>query len=207
MDFARVEFSDDDQAFLDEARTYLSGQVTEDVRLRDRETSDNFDEGVHLALGAAGYLAAEWKPERDGGFGRVRGRLWQLEKRRAQVPWVTSGTTSMIARSVAKFGSPELQAEVMPRVFSGHVRLCLGYTEPEGGSDIATCKTRAVRDGGGGWVINGSKMFTTRESPVRRRDARPVATSSPSGSLPKVPCALAPRRHRIGEFAFLDGQH
>ena len=48
----------------------------------------------------------------------------------------------------------------MPQVFSGEVRLCLGYTEPEGGSDVATCKTRAVRDGEG-WVINGSKMFTT----------------------------------------------
>ena len=49
---------------------------------------------------------------------------------------------------------------MLPGVFSGHVRLCLGYTEPEGGSDIATCKTRAVRDGDD-WVINGSKMFTT----------------------------------------------
>jgi alkylation response protein AidB-like acyl-CoA dehydrogenase len=160
MDFARVELSDDDQAFLDEARTFLTGQVTEDVIRRDRETGDNFDEGVHLALGAAGYLAAEWKPEADGGFDRVRGRLWQLEKRRAHVPWVTSGTTAMIAKSVGKFGSDELRREVIPRVFSGHVRLCLGYTEPEGGSDIATCKTRAVRDGEG-WVINGSKMFTT----------------------------------------------
>ena len=66
----------------------------------------------------------------------------------------------MVARSVGSFGSPELRAEVLPKVLSGHVRLCLGYTEPEGGSDIATCKTRAVRDGDG-WVINGSKMFTT----------------------------------------------
>jgi alkylation response protein AidB-like acyl-CoA dehydrogenase len=160
MDFARVELSDDDQAFLDQARTFLTDQVTDDVIRRDRETGDNFDEGVHLALGAAGYLAAEWKPQSDGGFGRVRGRLWQLEKRRAHVPWVTSGTTAMIAKSVGNFGSDELRREVIPRVFSGHVRLCLGYTEPEGGSDIATCKTRAVRDGEG-WVINGSKMFTT----------------------------------------------
>ena len=60
---------------------------------RDRETGDNFDEGVHLALGAAGYLAGEWQTEADGGFSRVRSRLWQLEKRRAHVPWVTSGTT------------------------------------------------------------------------------------------------------------------
>src|ERR1700738_5173769 len=160
MDFSRVQLSDDDQAFLDEARDFLRAHVTEDVLRRDRETGDNFDEGVHLALGAAGYLARDWKSEPDGGFNRVRRRIWDLEKRRAHVPWVTSGTTAMIARSAEKLGSPELKADVMPRVFSGHVRLCLGYTEPEGGSDVATCKTRAVRDGDA-WVINGSKMFTT----------------------------------------------
>jgi 3-oxocholest-4-en-26-oyl-CoA dehydrogenase alpha subunit len=160
VDFSRVTLSDGDQAFLDEARDFLRAHVTDDVKRRDRETGDNFDEGVHLALGAAGYLEGEWKPQAGGGFSRVRRRIWELEKRRAHVPWVTWGTTAMVARSVAKFGSQELRDEVMPKVFSGHVRLCLGYTEPEGGSDIATCKTRAVRDGDG-WIINGSKMFTT----------------------------------------------
>lgn len=160
MDFSRPQLTDDDLAFLGEARTFLATHVTEEVKRRDRETGDNFDEEVHLALGAAGYLEAEWKTEADGGFARVRRRIWELEKRRAHVPWVTWGTTAMVARSVASFGSPELQAEVLPGVFSGHVRLCLGYTEPEGGSDVATCKTRAVRDGDS-WIINGSKMFTT----------------------------------------------
>ncbi len=160
MDFSRVELSDDDQAFLEEARTFLKTHVTDEVKCRDRETGDNFDEGVHLALGAAGYLEREWKPEAQGGISRMRRRIWELEKRRAHVPWVTSGTTSMVARSVASFGSPELKDEVLPGVFRGEVRLCLGYTEPEGGSDVATCKTRAVRDGDG-WVVNGSKMFTT----------------------------------------------
>src|SRR3954464_3175490 len=162
MDFSRVQLSDDDQAFLDEAREFLRTPVPEDVIRRDRETGDNFDEGVHLALGAAGYLAREWKPESEGGFNRLRRRIWELEKRRAHVPWVTSGTTAMIMRSVEKFGSPELKDEVLPGVYSGHVRLCLGYTEPEGGSDVATCKTRAVREAdGSSWIINGSKMFTT----------------------------------------------
>jgi len=160
MDFSRVLLSSDDQAFLDESRGFLRTHVTEEVKRRDRETGDNFDEGVHLALGAAGYLEREWKPESAGGFSRVRRRIWELEKRRAHVPWVTWGTTAMVARSVASFGSWELKDEVLPGVFSGEVRLCLGYTEPEGGSDVATCKTRAVRDGDG-WVINGSKMFTT----------------------------------------------
>ncbi|MCV7215919.1 acyl-CoA dehydrogenase family protein [Mycobacterium crocinum] len=160
MDFSHVALSDEDQDFLEEVRGFLTTHITDEVIKHDRETGDNFHEGVHLALGAAGYLEAEWKPESDSGFTRVRRRIWELEKRRFHVPWVTWGTTSMVARSVATFGSEELKAEVLPGVFTGQVRLCLGYTEPEGGSDVATCKTRAVRDGDQ-WVINGSKMFTT----------------------------------------------
>ena len=162
MDFSPVELSAEDQAFREEARSFLSTHMTEEVSRRDRETGDNFDEGLHLKLGAAGYLEYEWKPESEGGFSRVRRRIWELEKRRVHVPWVTWGTTAMVARSVAKFGSPELRDEVLPKVFSGEVRLCLGYTEPGGGSDVATCKTRAVREAdGSSWIINGSKMFTT----------------------------------------------
>lgn len=160
MDFSAVELSAEDRAFQVEVREFLANIVTEDVIRRDRETGDNFDEGVHLALGAAGYLEKEWKTEGDGGFSRVRRRIWELEKRRAEVPWVTWGTTSMVARSVAKFAPDEIRDEVLRGVFDGTVRLCLGYTEPEGGSDVATCKTRAVKDGSS-WIINGSKMFTT----------------------------------------------
>ncbi|WP_066902985.1 acyl-CoA dehydrogenase family protein [Mycolicibacterium houstonense] len=160
MDFSTVELSAEDEAFRTEVREFLASVVTADVIRRDRETGDNFDEGVHLALGAAGYLEKEWKTEADGGFSRVRRRIWELEKRRAEVPWVTWGTTAMVARSVAKFASPEIRDDVLRGVFDGTVRLCLGYTEPEGGSDVATCKTRAVRDGDQ-WIINGSKMFTT----------------------------------------------
>jgi len=129
MDFSRVQLSDDDQAFLDEARAFLAEQVTEDVIRRDRETGDNFDEGVHLALGAAGYLHGEWHTEDDGGFSRVRRRLWELEKRRSHVPWVTMGTTSMVAKTVAAFGSPELRDEVLPRL----ERRCVSVLQPEMG--------------------------------------------------------------------------
>jgi len=61
---------------------------------------------------------------------------------------------------VQQFGAPELAGKVVPGVLSGEIRLCLGYTEPAGGSDVATCNTRAVRDGDA-WIINGSKMFTS----------------------------------------------
>ncbi|MFV8054745.1 acyl-CoA dehydrogenase family protein [Mycobacterium sp. 48b] len=160
MDFSRVQLTDDQAEFLGEVRSFLDEHITDEVHERERATGDNFDEGVHLAMGAAGYLERESRPESDGGFDRVRRRIWELELRRYHVPWVTWGTTKLVARTVERVARPDVQEEVLPRVYSGHVRLCLGYTEPEGGSDIATCKTRAVRDGEQ-WIINGSKMFTT----------------------------------------------
>jgi alkylation response protein AidB-like acyl-CoA dehydrogenase len=160
MDFASVELSTEDKEFRDRLRAFLAVHVTDEVRRRDRETGENFDEGVHLALGAEGYLAADWKDESEGGFSALRRRIWDLEIGRAHTPWFHWGTTAMVARTVQQFGFAEVADEVLPGVLSGHIRLCLGYTEPEGGSDVATCKTRAVRDGRG-WVINGSKMFTS----------------------------------------------
>jgi alkylation response protein AidB-like acyl-CoA dehydrogenase len=162
MDFARVALEPDDQAFQDELRSLLGDIVTEDVIRRDRETGENFDEDVHLALAAAGYLPEYYEAEANGGFNVLRMRIFELEIGRARTPWFHSGTTRMVAQALQQFATPELVAAVMPGVLAGHTRLCLGYTEPEGGSDVATCKTRAVRDGDGStWIINGSKMFTS----------------------------------------------
>jgi alkylation response protein AidB-like acyl-CoA dehydrogenase len=162
MDFSTVELSPDDREFRDRLRSFLVDIVTDDVIRRDRESGENFDEGVHLALGAKGYLASDWNVESDGGFSALRRRIWDLEIGRAHTPWFHWGTTAVVAKMVREFGPRELTEEVLPGVLSGEIRLCLGYTEPEGGSDVATCKTRAVREAdGSSWVINGSKMFTS----------------------------------------------
>lgn len=160
MDFARVALSAEDKEFQDRTRAFVAEHVTDEVRRRDREFGENFDEQVHLALGAAGYLAGDYKLESDGGFSPVRRRIFELEISRAHTPWYHWGTTSVVARLVEQFAAPELVRVVLPGVLSGEIRLCLGYTEPEGGSDVATCKTRARRDGDS-WIINGSKMFTS----------------------------------------------
>src|SRR3984893_5415973 len=160
MDFSAVDLSAEDQVFLDETRAFITKHVTDEVLRRQRQFGENFDEQVHLALGEAGYLAADWQLESEGGFSAVRRRIFHLEIARAHTPWYHWGTTSVVARLVQQFGVPELAEKVVPAVLSGEIRLCLGYTEPEGGSDVATCKTRAVRDGDT-WIINGSKMFTS----------------------------------------------
>src|SRR6201998_2036621 len=166
MDFSRVALSAEDAAFQERTRAFITKHVTEEVLRRDREFGENFDEQVHLALGEAGYLASDWKLDSEGGFSPLRRRIFELEIARAHTPWYHWGTTSVVARLVQQFGAPELAGRVVPGVLTGEIRLCLGYTEPEGGSDVATCKTRAVRDGDA-WIVNGSKMFTSNAQNAR----------------------------------------
>ncbi|OFB35868.1 acyl-CoA dehydrogenase [Mycolicibacterium sp. (ex Dasyatis americana)] len=160
MDFSLVRLDEDDTAFRDELRSTLAELVTDDVRRRNRATGDNLDLDVHLALGVKGWLAGQVKPESDGGFSSVRQRLYELETHRVGMPYFHWDITQMVVRQLQANASDALNEEVLPGVLSGELRLCLGYTEPEGGSDVATCKTRAVRDGDF-WIINGAKMFTT----------------------------------------------
>jgi alkylation response protein AidB-like acyl-CoA dehydrogenase len=160
MDFSVVELSDEDDEFLNRAWGFLETNVTDEALQREHETGDGFIEDVHVAMGAQGWLEPEAKSSKEGGFTAVQRRIWNLERRRAKVPLETWGGTLMILRAVRRFGSAELLDEVMPGVYRGEVRFAMGYTEPEGGSDIATCKTRAVQDGDH-WVINGQKMFTS----------------------------------------------
>lgn len=160
MDFSVIEPAAEDREFLDRARKFLAANVTEEALHQEHRTGDGFIESVHLAMGAGGWLELEAKSTHEGGFSAVQRRIWDLERRRAKVPLETWGGTLMILKAVRRYGSAELLDEVLPGVYSGHVRFAMGYTEPEGGSDIATCKTRAVRDGDQ-WVVNGQKMFTS----------------------------------------------
>ena len=90
--------------------------VTDEVIRRDRETGENFDEGVHLALGAAGYLAADFKTETDGGFTRCAAGSGTSRSAARTRPWFHWGTTAMVAHTVVQFATPELRDEVLPGV-------------------------------------------------------------------------------------------
>ncbi len=161
MDFSTVELTADQQAFQREVRAFLDEIVTEEVHEHERRTGDGFDEGVHLALGGRGWLFPGW-PVEDGGadLDRVCQRILALELAHREVPGVTQGTTRLVWSGLQLSADPELAAELKPEVAAGRVRFCLGYSDPEGGSDIAGATLRAVRDGDE-WVLNGSKLWTT----------------------------------------------
>ncbi|MGX7680146.1 acyl-CoA dehydrogenase family protein [Jatrophihabitans sp. DSM 45814] len=161
MDFSRLELTAEQQQFAKEARAFFEEYVTDEIRAESHRSGDGFTESVHLALGARGWLMPAWPVEHGGaGLDAVCVRILELEMARSRYVDIPIGTTRLVWSAVEKYLDPELMAELRPQVASGHVRFCLGYTDPDGGSDIANSKLRAVQDGDE-WVLNGSKIFTT----------------------------------------------
>ena len=88
--------------------------------------------------------------------------MWMLfnELEKAGAPYDGVAVALMIAGVVNAAGTPEQKQRIIPTITSGEALVCMGYSEPDHGSDLATLTTRAVRDGNE-WVINGAKMWTT----------------------------------------------
>jgi 3-oxocholest-4-en-26-oyl-CoA dehydrogenase alpha subunit len=161
VNFAPLELDQRAAAFLDEVTAFLDEHLTDAVHEEEWETGAGHNVAFHKALGARGWIVPAWPVER-GGAGRSAFEEGLLERELAarHAPTITKGTTRLVLSAVEAHGSPELQADVLPGVASGDICFCLGYTEPDAGSDLAAARTRAVRDGDE-WVINGQKMFTT----------------------------------------------
>jgi len=112
-------------------------------------------------LGADGWLGIGW-PREYGGQGRtpIEQFLFYDEAWRAGVLLPTL-TINSIAPSLMQYGTEAQKRAFLPRVLRGELHFCVGYTEPEAGTDLASLRTRAVRDGDQ-WVINGSKLYTSQ---------------------------------------------
>jgi 3-oxocholest-4-en-26-oyl-CoA dehydrogenase alpha subunit len=160
VDFSAVALTEAQQKFSDEVRAFLDEHLTEEVYAGARERTDHFDEGLWLAMGAKGWLQPQWKKE-DGGaeLDDISVKILENELRKRDAP-VAGGANGLIWPAVDVYGVPDLREELKPKVADGTARFVLGYSEPDGGSDIANAKTWAERDGEE-WVINGQKIFTT----------------------------------------------
>jgi alkylation response protein AidB-like acyl-CoA dehydrogenase len=163
MDFSVVEMTAERRQFAKEVRAFLDEFLTQDVYDRELAHGEGFDEKVHLALGDKGWLMPSWPVEHGGaGLDPTSARILELEMSRRLVPGLTTimSTTNLVWAAVEHHLDPSLMEPMRLDVARGRVRLCLGYTEPDGGSDIAAAKIRAIQDGEE-WVLNGSKIFTT----------------------------------------------
>lgn len=120
------------------------------------------DAAAVAALGQRGWIAPGLPPELGGRGASVPAQMAvDLEVHRRQVPVrVTRGVAATLAGVLEWFGSETQRAELLPRLATGRLRAYLGYSEPDVGSDLASLRTRAEREGDE-WVVHGTKMWGT----------------------------------------------
>ena len=158
MDFRLGESSDELRA---QARAFLEQEMTHELDERLYRTGVAHDDGFSRALYEKGWLAPSWPPE-QGGQGRnpLEVLALQEELQRADAPIYGVAINNMVCHTLARLGSEELVADIVPRALRGEILIVLGFSEPEACSDVAAAQCRAVREGDK-WRINGQKMFTT----------------------------------------------
>jgi len=149
------------EAVRTEVIEFLDATLTPDMEERIYRSGVSHDGDFARAAAARGWIAPDL-PRDDGTKPWDPSTVHVLvdELTKADAPIVAMATTAMVARVIHSVGSEEMKAEILPRVFRGELTIALGMSEPEAGSDVASVRTRARRDGDG-WIINGQKMFTT----------------------------------------------
>ena len=150
------------EAFRNEVREYFSGVMTPEVR--DKQMRYDLDSDTYKALirrvGADGWLCVSW-PEEYGGrdLSEMEQFLYYDEVQRQGVP-IPFLSTNTVGPTIMRYGTEEQRAEILPKILRGDLHFSIGYSEPEAGTDLASLRTRAVRDGDE-YVINGQKMWTS----------------------------------------------
>ena len=155
------DLTDSQLALRDELRAYFFGLLSLGERaalLTERHGTVYRD--VVRRMGRDGWLGVGWPPEYGGrGLGQVEQQIFVSEAARADVPLpaVTLQTVGPVLQAHGTAGQKEF---FLPRILAGEVHFAIGYTEPEAGTDLASLRTRAVRDGDT-YLVNGEKIFTT----------------------------------------------
>ncbi len=111
-------------------------------------------------LGRDGWLGVGWPKEYGGrALSAIEQYIFAEEIQRTGFP-LPFLTINSVAPTIMRFGTDEQKKRFLPKIQAGELLIAIGYSEPEAGTDLASLKTRAVRDGSE-WVINGQKVFTS----------------------------------------------
>ncbi|MFC7343354.1 acyl-CoA dehydrogenase family protein [Saccharopolyspora griseoalba] len=156
-----IELTEAQRALQAELRDYFADLVTPEERSRlavDRHDQAHRD--VVRRMGRDGWMGVGWPVAYGGkGFGDVENHVFADEASRADVQ-LPSVTLQTVGPTLQAHGTEEQKAHFLPKILAGEVHFAIGYTEPEAGTDLASLRTTAVRDGDE-FVVNGQKIFTT----------------------------------------------
>ena len=161
-----LNWSDDDRAFRDEVRTFLAEKLTPELqRAGHRMTSVYADHEASMAwqaiLHERGWAAPAWPVEYGGcDWSLTQHYIFSRESQLAGAPPLSPMGIRMVAHAIIRYGTEEQKAYFLPRILTGEVFFCQGYSEPESGSDLASLQMAAVDDGDH-LACTGSKIWTT----------------------------------------------
>jgi alkylation response protein AidB-like acyl-CoA dehydrogenase len=164
-DDVHLAYTDDEEQLRKRLRDYYDGLLDDDTRreLRHAEGIGPVMRRVVRQMGADGWLGIGWPTEYGGqGRGPVEQFIFFDESMRAGAP-VPMLTINSVAPTLMNFGSDEQRQRFLPQILRGEIHFCIGYSEPGAGTDLASLRTRAVRDGDD-YVVTGQKMWTSLAS-------------------------------------------
>ncbi len=161
MDLA---FTPEEQAFRAEVRNWVRAHLPADISHKVhnalRLSRDDMQRWAKI-LGAKGWLGYAWPTQFGGpGWNAVQKHLFEEECALAGAPRIVPFGPVMVAPVIMAFGNREQQERFLPGIASGEVWWSQGYSEPGSGSDLASLKTRAERQGDH-YIVNGQKTWTT----------------------------------------------
>jgi alkylation response protein AidB-like acyl-CoA dehydrogenase len=160
----QLELTEEERAFRDELREFFTTKVSQEIRTRvaeGRELSKEQIVEAQQTLNAAGYAVPRWPVEHGGqDWTEIQFHIWHEEMERACVPTPLAFNAGMIGPVIAHFGTEEQKEEFLPKTANLDIFWSQGFSEPDAGSDLASLRTTAVKDGDD-WIVNGQKTWTT----------------------------------------------
>ncbi|MGH9136746.1 MAG: acyl-CoA dehydrogenase family protein [Acidimicrobiales bacterium] len=161
----QIAYTPEQEAMRQELRAYFAELMTPEVL---DEVAAGESGGPHCLeavrqLGRDGWLGLGWPVEYGGrGLGDVEQFIFSDEAWRAGAP-IPFLTINTVGKTIMDFGSEGQKDFFLPKILAGELHFSIGYTEPNAGTDLASLRTTAVRDGDE-WVINGQKIYTSLAS-------------------------------------------
>jgi alkylation response protein AidB-like acyl-CoA dehydrogenase len=160
----KLRLSEEDAAFREEMREFFTTQVPQSIRdtvAARRELSKEQIVETQQILNAAGLAVPNWPVEWGGkDWTPLQRHIWHEEMQLASVPAPLAFNASMVGPVIAAFGSQELKERFLPATANLDIWWSQGFSEPDAGSDLASLRTQARREGDE-YVVNGQKTWTT----------------------------------------------
>ena len=158
------DYSPEEETFRQEVRTWMEANTPRDPSgiATGMRIGKETQFGWEKKLAAKGWLAYSWPKEFGGpGFSPEQRDIFDAERARAGAPSVIPFGVMMLGPVLQKFGNKAQQERYLPKIVRAEEAWCQGYSEPGSGSDLASLKTQAVRQGNQ-YIVNGQKIWTTQ---------------------------------------------